>query len=344
MSNLVIHDPVPIDDDVDIEGDEEEEEHPAPADSTPVALPVVDHAPSAEETGPFETNESATIPPPHPAYRVTARMSIRDETPISLPFREEVERLLALPSPPPSPLSPWSSPLPQIPSPSLPVSPPSPVSPPPLPASLTYPLGYRAAMIRLRVEAPSTSYPLPLPLPIVLPRTRASVAMMRAAAPSTYILAPRSEAPPSETPPLLPIPLPTLLPPLLLPSTNRRADVREACLSPRKRLCFAFGLRYEVGESSSAPTARPDGDFKRDYGFIATLDDEIMRDPERDAVAHRSEITELRAADRRRQTQLTEALKLMKTLQTQLTVLQSRHGPARGPTQPDAPEEAGSSS
>ncbi|GKG44878.1 hypothetical protein Tco_0486316, partial [Tanacetum coccineum] len=46
-------------------------------------------------------------------------------------------------------------------------------------------------------------------------------------------------------------------------------------------LCFAFGLRYEVGESLSAPIARPDGDFRRDYGFIATLDDEIMRDPER---------------------------------------------------------------
>ncbi|GKB11668.1 hypothetical protein Tco_0845591 [Tanacetum coccineum] len=44
----------------------------------------------------------------------------------------------------------------------------------------------------------------------------------------------------------------------------------------------AFGLRYEVGKSSSAPTARPDGDFIRDYGFIATLHDEIMQDPERD--------------------------------------------------------------
>ncbi|GJR44689.1 hypothetical protein Tco_1312792 [Tanacetum coccineum] len=130
----------------------------------------------------------------------------------------------------------------------------------------------------MRVDAPSTFHPLPLPLPIVLP----SVAILRVAAPSTYILAPRSEAPPSGTPPLLPILLPTSSPPLLLPSTNRRADVREACLSPRKRLCFAFGLRYEEGESSSAPTARPDGDFRRDYGFIATLDDEIMRDPERD--------------------------------------------------------------
>ncbi|GKD04800.1 hypothetical protein Tco_1179774, partial [Tanacetum coccineum] len=59
------------DEDVDIKGDEEEEEHPTLADST-----VVDQAPSAEEIEPFETDESAATPPPHPAYRVTARISI----------------------------------------------------------------------------------------------------------------------------------------------------------------------------------------------------------------------------------------------------------------------------
>ncbi|GKD85655.1 hypothetical protein Tco_1356809, partial [Tanacetum coccineum] len=97
----------------DNEGDEEEEEeYPAPADSTVVALPAVDHAPSAEETELFKTDESAAIPPPHPAYRVTTRISIKDETPISIPPREEVERLLAMLTPPSSPLSPWSSPLP----------------------------------------------------------------------------------------------------------------------------------------------------------------------------------------------------------------------------------------
>ncbi|GJV34763.1 hypothetical protein Tco_1395163 [Tanacetum coccineum] len=275
-------------DDVDIKGDEEEEEHLAPADSTDVALPAVDQASSAEETEPFETDESATTPPPHPAYRVTTRMSIRDETPTPFWSEEEVTRLLAIPLPPPLPPSSWSSPLPQIPSPPLLVSPPLPVSsslpvsPLPLPTSPTYPLGYRSAMIWLKAEAPSTSYPLPLPLPIILPCTRTSVDMLRAVAPSTYILAPQSEAPPSGTPPLLPILLPTPSPPLLLPSTDHRADVHKAYLSPWKRLCFAFGLGYEVGESSSAPTARHDRDFRRDYGFIATLNDEIMRDPERD--------------------------------------------------------------
>ncbi|GJR28509.1 reverse transcriptase domain-containing protein [Tanacetum coccineum] len=364
------------DDDVDIEGDEEEEEHPVPADSTAVALSAVDHASSTKETEPFETDESTATPPPHPAYCVTARMSIRAETPISVPSREEVERLLALSSPPPSLLSLWSSPLPQIPSPPphipsppLPVSSPVPVSPLPLPISPTYPLGYRVAMIRLRAEAPSTSHLLPLPSLI---------------------------APPFGTPPLLPIPQPTPSPPLLLPSTDRRADVHKACLPPWKRLCFAFGPRYEVGKSLSAPTARPDRDFRTDYGFIATLgmsgapatdetklgrrvidlittvkqntnkiyrrlDDaqterqmawgwsidasdlaytEVMA-LRTQVVAQRSEIAELQAADRRRQTQFTKALKLLKTLQTHLTALQSRQGPVKGPAQPDAPEEDG---
>ncbi|GKG27665.1 hypothetical protein Tco_0405992, partial [Tanacetum coccineum] len=66
------------DDDVDIEADddEEEEEHPTPADSTAIALLAADQAPSAEETEPFETDKFAATPPPHPAYCVTARISI----------------------------------------------------------------------------------------------------------------------------------------------------------------------------------------------------------------------------------------------------------------------------
>ncbi|GJX12426.1 hypothetical protein Tco_0204184 [Tanacetum coccineum] len=69
-------------------------------------------------------------------------------------------------------------------------------------------------------------------------------------------------------------------------------------------------------------------------------------------------IIELQAADRRRQAVITEmltdrsaeheavieALKLLKRLQTQMTEFERQQGPAKGPAQPDAPEEAGSSS
>ncbi|GKB17897.1 hypothetical protein Tco_0851820 [Tanacetum coccineum] len=214
-------------------------------------------------------------------------MSIRAQTHIPFPSKAEVDRLLAIPTPPPSPLTSYSSPLPQIPSPLLPISSPLPISPSPLPTSPTYSLSYRAAMIRLRAESPSTSHPLPLPLPIVLPRTKASMVMMRAVAPSTYILVPRLETPPSRTPPsgtppILPIPLPTSSPPLLLPSTNCRADVLEVTLPPQKRLCIAPDPIYEIGECSSAPTARPTRGFRAYYGFVGTLDAEIRRDPDRE--------------------------------------------------------------
>ncbi|GJX19805.1 putative reverse transcriptase domain-containing protein [Tanacetum coccineum] len=104
---------------------------------------------------------------------------------------------------------------------------------------------------------------------------------LRAESPSTSHLPP-SSTPPSGTPPLLPIPAPTSSPPLLLPPTNCRVDRPEVCLPPQKRMCIAFGPRYEVGESSSAPTARPTRGFKADYGFLATMDREIRPDLERD--------------------------------------------------------------
>ncbi|GKC23032.1 hypothetical protein Tco_1025182, partial [Tanacetum coccineum] len=101
------------DEKVDIEADdEEEEEHPAPADSTNVALLAADQAPSTEETEPFKTGESAATPPPHPAYRITARISILALVLTPDWSDAEVARLLTISTPPSSPLSPWSSPLP----------------------------------------------------------------------------------------------------------------------------------------------------------------------------------------------------------------------------------------
>ncbi|GKB47250.1 hypothetical protein Tco_0898003 [Tanacetum coccineum] len=126
------------DDEMDIEVDEEaEEEHSAPAYPVVVALPAT--APSTEETEPFKTDESAATPPPHPAYHMTTRITIPEPLPIPAWSDSEVARLLAISSPPASPLSPWSSSPPQIP---FPLSPPSPVltapppnAPPPMPTS-----------------------------------------------------------------------------------------------------------------------------------------------------------------------------------------------------------------
>nr|GFA63955.1 hypothetical protein [Tanacetum cinerariifolium] len=157
------------DDEMDVEADEEEEEeeHPTPADSIVIAPTAADQALSAEETEPFETDESAATPPPHLSYRTTARISIPSPVPMPAWTDLEVVRLLAISSPPASPLSHWE-------------------------------------------------------------------------------------------------------------------DRPEVTLPPRKRLDIALGPRYEVGESSSAATARPAGGFRAHYGFIATMDREIMRDLERE--------------------------------------------------------------
>ncbi|GJZ15270.1 hypothetical protein Tco_0550947 [Tanacetum coccineum] len=221
------------DDDMDIKADDDEEEHPAPVDSVVVALPATDQAPSAEETEPFKTDESAATPPPHPAYRVIARISIPAPVPTPVWSDAEVARLLAISTPLSSPLSPWSSPLPQI------------------PYHPIRSLGYRAAMIRLRAEAASTSHSLPLPPPFILSHTR-------------------PVAPSSGTPPFH------------LLSTDHREDRPEVTLPPRKRLGIALGPAYEVGESLSAAAARSARGLRADYGFVATMDREIRRDPKRD--------------------------------------------------------------
>ncbi|GJT66051.1 hypothetical protein Tco_1017531 [Tanacetum coccineum] len=149
---------------------EEEEEHLAPLDS--VVAPVVDHVPSSEETEPFETDVSAATPPSPPACHTTARISIRPEAPMPFSLEEEVERLLALPPPPPSPLISLSQPFAEerlarcLAAPALPSSP-LPIVPHPYgsPNHVRAPLGFRTTMGRLRASSPSTHHPLhPLPL------------------------------------------------------------------------------------------------------------------------------------------------------------------------------------
>ncbi|GKE58702.1 hypothetical protein Tco_1497887 [Tanacetum coccineum] len=217
---------------------------------------------------------------------------------------------------------------------------------------------------------------------------------------------------------------------MLLPSASRRKDRPEVTLPPWKRLGIAFGPGYEVGESSSTIAARPARGLRADYGFVATMDREIRRDPEREigygiidswdeivetlqrapvstdtelgrhvttfetrvrqdtdevymrrahAYTHHqmetearlsreawrrsmdasdlargeavtskmlkadhrrsAEMRELRTADRTRQQQLIQTLIVMQSLQRE-----GQQGPARGPAQPELPEEAGSSS
>ncbi|GKE84338.1 hypothetical protein Tco_1558080, partial [Tanacetum coccineum] len=305
------------DEEVDIKADDEEEEHPAPADSTAIALPAADQAPSTEEREPFKTDESAAIPPPHPAYRVTARISIPAPVPTPVWSDAEVARLLAISTPPSLPLSPWSSPLPQIPSlPLPPILSPLPVSPlliqipsPPLPvsspvhvlspsppASPIRPLGYRAMMIRLRAEAASTSYSIPLPPPIILSHTR-------------------PDAPSSGTPPLH------------LLSIDRREDrpedeiveamqgtplVTDVAEFSQWMTEFETRVRDRRAHARTARLMETEARISREaWGRSMDVSDlacaEVMS-LRTTVLAQQSEIRELQSADRRRQTVITKML------------------------------------
>ncbi|GKA90885.1 hypothetical protein Tco_0812755 [Tanacetum coccineum] len=83
-------------DDADDEDEDEEEEHPAPADSA-VVVPTVEPVSPPEGTEPV-------IPPPSTDISTTgARITVRLQASISLPPEAEVERLLAMTTPSPSP-------------------------------------------------------------------------------------------------------------------------------------------------------------------------------------------------------------------------------------------------
>nr|GEW61349.1 reverse transcriptase domain-containing protein [Tanacetum cinerariifolium] len=167
------------DDEDEDEEDEEEEEHLASADIA-VVVPTVEPVSLPEGT------ESVIPPPSTDITTIRAKITVRLQTSISLPPEVEVERLLAMPTSLPSPLT------------SL--SPPS--------------AGERLARIA---------------------STQALIDAITAAFPS-----------------------PPLPPPLYIPPpVDRRDDILETELPPRKKsFLFALGLKYEVGESS---TARPTG-------------------------------------------------------------------------------------
>nr|GEV98211.1 hypothetical protein [Tanacetum cinerariifolium] len=139
----------------------------------------------------------------------------------------KVERLLALPTPPPSLFISLSPPSVEerlvrcLAAPALPSSP-HPIVPHPygIPNHVHIPRGFRAAIGRLRASSPSTHHPL------------------------------------HSSPPPPPLPASLFTP----PPVNHREDIPKVKLPPRERLCLtALTSRYEVGESSTT-AARPTGD------------------------------------------------------------------------------------
>nr|GEV00908.1 hypothetical protein [Tanacetum cinerariifolium] len=143
---------------------------------------------------------------------------------ISLSPEAEVERFLAMPTPPPSPPS----------------------------------AGERLARCTALFTCPS---PPPIPSPL-LPSSGCPTQIQTLRMASTQALIEAVTAA---------LPSPPLPPPLYIsPLDDRRDDIPETEMPPRKRLCLpTLSFRYEIEESS---TARPTRGQGIDYGFVSTLD------------------------------------------------------------------------
>ncbi|GJS46004.1 hypothetical protein Tco_0596125 [Tanacetum coccineum] len=131
---------------------------------------------------------------------------------------------------------------------------------------------------------------------------------------------------------------------------------------------FSFTLILTIEESSSAPTGRPTRSFRADYGFVGTLDVEIRRGLDREIgyeITNAKDTEEIYVRlDMHRMIRLVmscsstcsrrdralpehvrhnydgEAKDAHEAL-AQMVALQSQQRPARDPTHPDVPEEAG---
>ncbi|GJY34211.1 hypothetical protein Tco_0418680 [Tanacetum coccineum] len=221
------------DEDEEDEEEEAEEEHPALADSA-VVIPTVEPESPLEAEG-----TEPVIPPPSTDITTTgARITVLLQAFISLPPEAEVERLLVMPTPSPSPL--------------ISLSPPS--------------AGERLA----RCMAPSThSSPPPVPSPL-LPSSGCPTQTQTLRMASTQALVDTVTAV-LPSPPLPPLPPSLYIP----PPVDRKDDIIESEQPPRKRLCLStLGSRYEVEESS---TARPTKGRGIDYGFVSTVDAEARQ-------------------------------------------------------------------
>ncbi|GKB98412.1 hypothetical protein Tco_0984549 [Tanacetum coccineum] len=188
--------------------------------------------PTVELVSPPKGTEPVIPPPSTDISTTRARITVRLQASISLPPEAEVERLLAIPTPPPSPpisLSPPSAGerLARC------TAPPTLSSPPPVPSPLLPSSGCPTQIQTLRIAS-----------------TQALVDAVTAALPS---------------PPLPPLPLSLYMP----PPVDRRDDIPESEQPPRKKSClFALGSRYEIKESS---TARPIGDPAKAVPEIAPI-------------------------------------------------------------------------
>ncbi|GJR59713.1 hypothetical protein Tco_1501875 [Tanacetum coccineum] len=203
-------------------------------------------------------------------------------------------------------------------------------------------------MIRLRAETPSTSHPLPLPTSSPLLQLLSSDH--------------RTDRPEITLPPRKRLGI-DLGPRYEIGESSAAAATRliggrrvdYGFVDPREAIEDVALITHEgVNARVTELTVVQEQDTQDIYAVIEDTQDrkiQIYQNVETlfdDKVSYmtRLEILALHyvVIDYQRQVQLAKALKLLKGLQTQMVEFQRQHGPAKGPAQPDAPGEAGSSS
>ncbi|GKF61112.1 hypothetical protein Tco_0181166, partial [Tanacetum coccineum] len=219
----------------DADGEDEGDEEEEEEHLAPANFAIV--VPVDEPIFPPEETEPV-IPPPSTDITIGARITVRPQTSISLPPEAEVERLLAMTTPSLSP----------------PISPSPPYAGERF-ARCTAPPAHSSSPPMLSPLPPSSGCPTQIQT-LRIATTQALIDVVTTILPS---------------PPLPPLPPSLYIP----PPVDRRDDLLESELPPRKRLCLStLGSRYEVGESS---TARPIRGRGIDYGFASTVDAEPRR-------------------------------------------------------------------
>nr|GEV85180.1 hypothetical protein [Tanacetum cinerariifolium] len=219
---IQLHDPVyvpepmyreyiPVED--EHEDEEEEEEHLAPADSA-IVIPTVELVSLPDRT-------KSVIPPPSTDTTTTgSRITVWLQATISLLPEAKVERLLAMPTPPPSPLTSLSSPS----------------------------VGERRVRCMSPFACPS---PPAIPSPL-LPSYGCPTQIQTLRMASTQALIDVVTTALS----LPPLPPPLYIP----PPVDHNDDILKTEMPPRKRLCLStLGSRYEIGESFTARPTRGRG-------------------------------------------------------------------------------------
>ncbi|GJV80324.1 hypothetical protein Tco_1516194 [Tanacetum coccineum] len=259
----------------DIDDEEEEEEHPAPTDSAVVV-------PTVEPVSPPEGTEHV-IPPPSTNISTTgARITVLLQASISLPPEAKVERLLAMPTPSPSP----------------PIS----LSPPSAGERLARHSGWpplRPLLMRLQLLPALTITPLP-PLP-----------------PSLYIPPPvdrRDDIPESEQPPRKRLCLSTLgsrdtwvdlaeAVPEIAPTTLGEVSTKVAELAELHEhdTLDLYALLEDAQDGDNMDCGGGGLCFSRGLGLL-----------------DRIESSELRDTDRRRKAQMVEILRVMRDMRQEM--------------------------